>query len=244
VNAIGSVTRERLVAAGSLNEHNRRGGENLDRTLEAVRQIHQGINTITEITELIAAVASQTNLLAMNAAIEAAHAGDAGRGFAVVADEIRKLAENTGENSRQISNAVAAIINAIRRSSEIGGETSVIFQAMAGELTTLVGSLQEIESGVAELGVGAGQVMESMNELRSHSLGLRDNAAMMRRETDGVTSVMGKLEEASEAAMAAGSGISRRTVSAAEQQEELARCTGKLSEVAATLERRVGRFKT
>ncbi len=244
VNTINSVTRERLVAAEILSEHSNKGSENLDRTLQAVNQIHQGINTIMEITELIAAVAGQTNLLAMNAAIEAAHAGDAGRGFAVVADEIRKLAENTGENSRRINDAVAGIIDSIRRSSELGGDTAEIFESMGSELDTLVGSLKEIETGVAELGVGTEEVMGSMIDLREHSQGLRENAGEMRRETDGVGEVMEKLDGASGEALEAGNGISSRSKSAAEQERQLLLCTGKLSEVAQTLERRVGRFKT
>ncbi len=65
----------------------------------------------------------------------------------------------------------------------------------------------------------------------------------MRRETDGVGEVMEKLDEASGEALNAGNGISLRSKSAAEQERQLLLCTGKLSEVAQTLERRVGRFK-
>ena len=244
VNTIGSVTRERLEAAVRLSEHSRNGSDNLDLTLQAVTQIHNGINTITEITELIGAVADQTNLLAMNAAIEAAHAGDAGRGFAVVADEIRKLAENTGENSRRISDAVAAIIDAIENSSRLGSETATVFEAMTGEMDTLVNSLREVETGVSELGVGAGEIMRSMNELREHSQGLRDNAGHMREDTEGVGQVMNRLDAASERAHEAGAEISSRSESAAETEKSLRQCTGKLTEVAGTLERRVSRFKT
>jgi methyl-accepting chemotaxis protein len=192
VKTINSVAHERLVAAKLLVEHTQHGGENLDRTLLAVNQIHKGINTITEITELISSVADQTNLLAMNAAIEAAHAGDAGRGFAVVADEIRKLAENTGENSRRINEAVGGIIDSIENSSRLGGDTASIFESMESEMDRLVNSLQEIETGVAELGVGAEEVMKSMLDLREHSQALRDDAGRMRSETEGVSGVMGK----------------------------------------------------
>jgi len=244
VNSINSVTRERLAAAELLREHSLKGSGNLGRTLEAVNRIHQGITTIMEITELIGAVADQTNLLAMNAAIEAAHAGDSGRGFAVVADEIRKLAENTSENSKGINKAVTSIIDSIRQSSDLGSETAEVFDSMGVEMDTLVGSLQEIETGVEELGSGAEEVIASMEKLKEHSRGLHENAGDMRRETEDVTRVMGNLDKASDDALTAGAGIIKRTEIATEQEKKLRKCTADLSEVASTLERRVGRFKT
>jgi len=244
VDSINSVTRERLAAAELLRGHSRKGSENLGRTLDAVNRIHQGITTIMEITELIGAVADQTNLLAMNAAIEAAHAGDSGRGFAVVADEIRKLAENTSKNSKGINEAVTSIIESIRQSSDLGSETAVVFDSMGLEMDTLVGSLQEIETGVEELGSGAEEVMASMEKLKKHSLGLHENAGEMRRETEDVSRVMSNLDKASDNALTAGTGIIKRTEIATEQEKKLLKCTADLSEVASTLERRVGRFKT
>jgi methyl-accepting chemotaxis protein len=244
VNTINEVTRERLLASETLSAHSRKGSENLDTTLQAVNRIHQGINTIMEITELIGSVADQTNLLAMNAAIEAAHAGDAGRGFSVVADEIRKLAENTAENSRRINDAVGEIIKSIQKSADLGGDTASIFSSMADELDTLVSSLEEIESGVAELGTGAGEIMSSMTDLKEHSRGLREDAGRMNLETDAVGEVMKKLDRASGEAEEAGKVISSRTERAEIQKNELLSCTSQLTEVAATLERRVSRFKT
>ncbi len=244
VHAINTVTRERLEASEQLSDHSRRGSDNLNDTLTAVGRIHDGINTITEITQLIAAVADQTNLLAMNAAIEAAHAGEAGRGFAVVADEIRKLAENTGDNSRIIGDAVGSIIHAIEESSRMGQVTSEVFETMDSELTRLIDSLREIESGVSEIGVGAGQVMASMNNLRDHSQQLRINAGKMQEETEGVSQVMGRLDAASDRANDAGADIRHRSDNAVESEKQLQRCSAELSEVAATLERRVSQFKT
>ncbi len=244
VGTINTVAKQRLAAAEHLADYAVRGSENLNLTLTAVERIHKGINLIMEITELIKAIAGQTNLLAMNAAIEAAHAGEAGRGFAVVADEIKKLAENTSENSRRINDAVSGIVDSIENSSELGGDTAEIFDSMNLEVRKLVDSLKEIETGVAELGAGAGQVMSSMNELRTHSLGLREDAGLMKKETEGVGDVIGRLETASNMATEAGADITGKTEDAVNSQERLSLCTAKLSDVAVKLNRRVELFKT
>ena len=244
MKAIETVIKSRLETTVTLAGHSRTGGANLGRTLEAVKRIHSGINTITDITQLIASIADQTNLLAMNAAIEAAHAGDAGRGFAVVSDEIRKLAESTAENSRSIGQTVAGIVDAIRQSSDLGQETEILFDGVSREMDSLVGSLQEISSGVVELGVGADQVMESMLDLREHSQGLREDSNRMRRETEAVEDLVTKLESATGEARIAGEAISTSSESVVDLENRLVASTGKLGEVAATLELRVSRFKT
>lgn len=95
-----------------------------------VKNIQEASNTISSVVEIITHISEQTNLLAMNAAIEAAHAGDYGKGFAVVAEEIRKLAENSTENTGQIFNLINNIINLINDTAVEGEKTVKNLQNM------------------------------------------------------------------------------------------------------------------
>jgi len=113
-------------------------------------------------------IASQTNLLSMNAAIEAAHAGEAGKGFAVVADEIRKLAESSGEQSKTIGTVLKKIAESIKKITVSTDNVLARFEAIDTGVKTV--SLQEenIRNAMEEQGQGSKQVLQSvgtMNEL-------------------------------------------------------------------------------
>jgi len=110
-------------------------------------------------------IASQTNLLSMNAAIEAAHAGEAGKGFAVVAGEIRKLAENSSAQSKTISTVLKKIKSSIDKITQSTNSVLQKFEAIDGNIKTVADQEENIRNAMEEQSQGSKQVLEAVGSL-------------------------------------------------------------------------------
>lgn len=142
-----------------------KGARQQGATNHIVDQVSAKIDSIQGVIEIINNIASQTNLLAMNAAIEAAHAGDAGRGFSVVADEIRKLSENTSVNAKQINLDLKEMLDGvaqIRKSNVLG---TGYLQEIQKETGAMVSAYSEIQASTQELKLGSDDILRAMGDL-------------------------------------------------------------------------------
>ncbi|MDR0403987.1 MAG: methyl-accepting chemotaxis protein [Treponema sp.] len=130
-----------------------------------IQEIARESEGLLEINAVMENIASQTNLLSMNAAIEAAHAGEAGKGFAVVADEIRKLAENSGEQSKTISTVLKKIKDSIDKITRSTDEVLNRFEAIDSEVRTVSEQSENIRNAMEEQSVGSQQILEVISQL-------------------------------------------------------------------------------
>ncbi len=145
------------------------GMRRLDSLLGLISRIEGSIGSIQSMVGVINAIAGSTNLLSMNAAIEAAHAGEAGRGFAVVAEEIRKLADTSGKNAKEIGRQLKEVIQVITNAAEESGHTRDSFSEIRAEITGAIDAFQEITSATGELAEGGRQILEALRTLSEMS---------------------------------------------------------------------------
>jgi methyl-accepting chemotaxis protein len=179
---IQSVTQTLVKNGDNVNElssSSELGHESLQNAAADIEEIARNSEGLLAINKVIKDIASQTNLLSMNAAIEAAHAGDAGRGFAVVADEIRKLAESSGEQSKTISAVLNKIKNSIDKVSESTSNSLARFEVIDLDVKTVSQQEENIRHAMEEQNEGSKQILEAVSQLNEITHQVKDESAKM-----------------------------------------------------------------
>lgn len=161
INSIRKMVQQAAEVSSDLEEKVNIGDRKVIDTIENMRQIEKSSSIVEEIVEVISGIASQTNLLAMNAAIEAAHAGDVGRGFAVVADEIRKLAEESDASAKHIAIQIKTMNNQIDNGVALTEETGMMLQSIIKNIRQNTVIMNEISGAIQEQSAGTEQILSS-----------------------------------------------------------------------------------
>ncbi|MCM3593127.1 HAMP domain-containing protein [Brevibacillus borstelensis] len=205
----------------------------INHTVEELSEVVEGLGQrstqIGNIIEVITGIAEQTNLLALNAAVEAARAGEHGRGFAVVADEVRKLAEQSSGSAQQIADLIAAI----------QAET-------AKAVTSMESATQEVREGI-QLVHGAGEsfghIQGSVGEVAQQIDSVASSAEKLKAGMDGVMDVIRQIAHIANETASGSQNVSAATEEQLAAMEEIASSAEALSKMMEELNDLVQRFK-
>lgn len=242
LDSVEQITRNKKVVTDRLVTIAAAGGEKLTATTDSIKRINETIGSISEMVSIINNISAQTNLLAMNAAIEAAHAGEAGKGFSVVADEIRKLAESSSENAKGIATVLKGIVENIVTASDFGVEADSSFKEISIEIHNVSKALTEISSSTTELAAGSNEIMKAMMMLKNISTDVRDTTEEMKSGTGILTNSMTIVDRISSEVTSSIGEITQGTMDISNAMNEISGLTLELAEASEILDNEMNRF--
>lgn len=220
------------------------GRQRIEGTVKGVEEVQNQAGKLSEANSLIAGIAARTNLLAMNAAIEAAHAGDAGRGFAVVADEIRKLAESSAGQSREVGESLVATVDLIARVSEEVGVTRQAFDELENNVKETHGLQSRILGSMEEQEAGGREVLEGLTLMKELSAGVKETAEIVTEDSSSIRDGMRDLQGFRERIREAMDEFETGSRSIQESLARIAEISEHNTENIVLIADKVGRFKT
>jgi methyl-accepting chemotaxis protein len=211
IQSIGRHLVETKNGVEALKERSDEGRSNLDEVLSAIESIAEKSRGMLDAVTVIAGIAETTNLLAMNAAIEAAHAGEAGKGFSVVADEIRKLAEESAAQSGDIAAELSAVKESIDGAVRASGKAGSSFSQVLGGVRQLADHMAEIEHAMREQNAGSSQISQAMKSMHEATAKVRDGAQFLRENTVALSESTRGMTERNKALLSDVAGVAGET---------------------------------
>ena len=243
INSVNAILAKNSQSVQLLSDSAANGKEIVSKTVEMTKKIAEDSAGLIEASAVIQNIARQTNLLSMNAAIEAAHAGEAGKGFAVVADEIRKLAEDSNKQGKNISNVMKRMREQIDSMVEDASHTQTQFETIFSNTQTVSIQENEIKAAMDEQTEGGKQVLGSVSEINTITADVKTSAEVMEQSKKELLAEMDRLASVTQQINAAMNEISVGVNEINNSMQEVNNITKANSESIERVSGEIGLFK-
>ncbi|PKL38811.1 MAG: hypothetical protein CVV44_08055 [Spirochaetae bacterium HGW-Spirochaetae-1] len=228
ISMMGGKIKESIGVAGEISAYAKSGESSLNSMQQSMSKIHDGSTRMTGIIEIINSISDKINLLSLNAAIEAARAGDAGRGFAVVADEISKLADQTDVSLKEIDTLIKVNIGEISKGSDTMGN--------------MVGDISRIINGVTAMNNKINEIADYMSQQDNINQGVNGQAGLVKDRSSEIKSASQEQKLASDEIVKSISSVNEITQQNSEVLNSLKKLAEDVSQMADMLEEKVSVF--
>lgn len=182
----------------NLVQMSRTGGEKVQRTNTLIKSVSEKADDMLKLIDFINNITKETNLLAINAAIEASHSDSEGKGFAVIADEMKKLAILTSQKAKEINKLMKGNIEDYQFASKVSEESGEAFQFISSEIHIISGTIAEVVQTISELKNRGGVVIEKAEKLDKSASMVKDSSGEVYGEIVFVNNTLESINEQSE----------------------------------------------
>ena len=186
VKSVSEATIRANDLATQLSKAATEGNASVTDSIHAIKQVEDASKKVTEMVSVISQISSQTNLLAMNAAIEAAHAGEAGKGFAVVATEVRSLAESSSKSAKEINVQIKKMLSTVHNGVALSEKAGSMLNSISTDIEATTGLVKQIADAMTEQSIAANEILDSISSLVEETQSIRNNAIEQKRRNDTV----------------------------------------------------------
>ncbi|MGL1890836.1 MAG: methyl-accepting chemotaxis protein [Spirochaetaceae bacterium] len=242
--SVTKITNQKKENFRNLVDTAKKGGSQLFFTIQIIQEITSNIEEIRGIASIINNISEHTNLLAMNAAIEAAHAGNHGQGFSVVASEIRKLAEASAKNSNIISKVLKETVEKIESVSLSGEETRIAFDHIDRGVSGEYDSFEEIYNCMNDMSSGGQQILQTMGTLQKYSSDVQEGSYVISDSSSHLEEAVGIVKTVSSEVLGNISEVSIGISEISIAMDSLTDLSSNLSDIAQNLNVEINRFQT